>query len=294
VQIASNSLPIEKGGVVVRWSDISACLVESKPASGSNHQGNGETAWCFTSDAVSWSKGLTPLRSTATILSNLKCLSREGAYWSVHNKWKRVYITRCGVAITVVEDVPESGGQNCIWAAGIVMARFIEHPTQAIIFRNARVLELGAGCGLTSMVASIVGAHIFTTEQDSCMPYLQYNLNLNPDIFVSVKTLQWMSDYKGELFDYVIGGDITYDVNMIEAIFTTFHACLKPTGTVYLCHDNDSCPMSPKVYSRLVSLAAVKLFSVEEIRYEEFVDPEFFSSTVKMWKFCRVATTNTM
>jgi hypothetical protein len=66
-----------------------------------------------------------------------------------------------------------SPGQNCIWSAGLVMARYLECSDLRSRLLNQRILELGAGAGLTSMVAALLGGDVYSTEQKSCLGYLQ-------------------------------------------------------------------------------------------------------------------------
>lgn len=270
-------LPVEKAALLDTWTEHGVCSVKQID--------NGSSCWCFSADTVPWSRGLTPLSSTATRITSLSCLCKEGAYWASCNKWKRVYITRSGIEIILTEDVPESGGQNCLWCAGVVMARYIENPLISTAIQGKRVLELGAGAGLTSMVASIIGGDVYGTEQDSCINYLEYNLALNPHIPpVTARTLHWMNDYSGSLFDVIIGCDITYDINMTESIFATLKLCLDRNGVCLICHDDDSCPMSPEAHSKLLRLAGENSFDVEDITYTDFVEPCFCGPKIKMWK----------
>lgn len=66
-------------------------------------------------------------------------------------------------------------GQNCIWSAGLVMAKYLEYSDMRCRLSGKRILELGAGAGLTSMVAALLGGNVDSTEQKSCLGYLQVN-----------------------------------------------------------------------------------------------------------------------
>lgn len=168
------------------------------------------------------------------------------------------------------------------------MARYLENPVISNTVRGKRVLELGAGCGLTSMVASLVGGDVYSTEQDSCMPYLEYNLSLNQLVSkVSVRRLHWTDDYSGQLFNLILGCDITYDIKMIDAIFATLSLCLEPDGTCFICHDNDSCPLSAEAFSKILTVAAATGFSVTEEDYKELIEPSFYGPKVQMWRIIR-------
>ena len=57
-----------------------------------------------------------------------------------------------------------------------VCGRYLEMKRDLTPLLGKRVLELGAGAGLTSMVAALhVGSEgvVFATEQHTCMPYLE-------------------------------------------------------------------------------------------------------------------------
>jgi predicted nicotinamide N-methyase len=195
---------------------------------------------------------------------------------------------RSGIELTLVEDVPESGGQNCIWAAGLVMARYLEDPGVSGCIRGRRVLELGAGCGLTSMVAAALGAEVYSTEQDSCLPYLEYNLALNPGINVQSRRLHWTHGFDAERFDVILGCDITYDISWIDGILETFDKCLTEKGSCFVCHDDDSCPMSPEAVKRFLQAAALARFEVAEVNFRSTVEEAFGSQTVRMWRLTRL------
>lgn len=244
---------------------------------------NGMSSWHFSDTAVQWSSDSGCLSRVAFHLSSLKELRGEGHYCPKLKQWKRMYLTKCGIAILLVEDVPEAGGQNCIWGAGIVMARYLEHRALQLNLANISILELGAGCGLTSMVAALLGARVFATEQTSCMPYLSQNITLN-DIPVNIRTLHWANASKNMRFPLILGCDITYDPSFYSDLFATFSACLTPQGKVLLCHDNDSCPLSCHAYEELRQLAVKWGFRIMESPYNDFVEDEYCSDLIQIWE----------
>lgn len=285
--------PIEKGVCISNCDSDARIRVVKVSAewgsfgAGAIRGGDPRTRWCFDAECVPWSKGMVRIEKTATLLSGVRCLSKEGVYWMSRHRWKRLYLMRSGIQLILVEDVPESGGQNCIWAAGLVMGRYLEDIRIAASIRGRRVLELGAGCGLTSMVAAALGAEVYSTEQDSCLPYLQYNLALNPDITVNARRLHWTYGFNEERFDVILGCDITYDLSWIDGILQTFDKCLSESGLCYVCHDDDSCPMSPEAVKRFLGAAATNRFEVAEVDYSASIEPPFRSPTVRMWKLTR-------
>jgi predicted nicotinamide N-methyase len=137
------------------------------------------------------------------------------------------------------------------------------------------------------MVAAALGADVYSTEQDSCLPYLQYNLALNPGIHVHSRRLHWTHGFDEERFDVILGCDITYDLSWIDDILKTFDKCLSETGSCFVCHDDDSCPMSPEAVKRFLQAAALAYFEVAEVDFHRTVEETFRSRTVRMWKLTR-------
>lgn len=103
-----------------------------------------------------------------------------------------------------------------VWPAGQVLARFIDdYPHQ-----NKRILELGCGIGLASLLLNQQDADITATDyHPEAQGFLQANteLNGNPDI-PFVRT-DW-NDEESELgrFDLIIGSDVLYETGHIEQL----------------------------------------------------------------------------
>jgi hypothetical protein len=103
-----------------------------------------QTLFTFKSDVSGYSRGASNLANTRTILDSLDALRYEGCYCYLKKYWRRQYITREHVCIELYEEVPESGGQYCLWSAGIVMAKYLEYNKRARRdIRGKKLLELG-------------------------------------------------------------------------------------------------------------------------------------------------------
>ena len=63
---------------------------------------------------------------------------------------------RNGMNVRVTEDVPQEGGQMTLWPGAMVISRVIE----LMDLQGKTVLELGAGCGIVSMVAARRGEFV--------------------------------------------------------------------------------------------------------------------------------------
>ena len=82
-------------------------------------------------------------------------------------------------------ELEQSGGdgsgfefdQVTVWPAGVVLARALQHPAVPIVaLEGKRVLELGSGCGVAGLVASVMGAaHVSLTDLPAVLPVLTRN-----------------------------------------------------------------------------------------------------------------------
>ena len=81
------------------------------------------TKWVFEEACSPWRKNITPTTKISPLLTSLDSLRFEGFYNYQRRYWERYYITTSGIVINLLEDVPETGGQNCLWSAGLVMSR---------------------------------------------------------------------------------------------------------------------------------------------------------------------------
>jgi hypothetical protein len=206
---------VEKGGLCGQEGDGESCLARKI----SHNNEMTMTSWFFQEECVPWYPRMTPTVKVSAFLDNLSSLRQEGSYCYKLKQWRRFYVTLEGIVINLVEDVPESGGQNCLWSAGAVMARYLECSDLRNVLCGQRILELGAGAGLTSMMAALLGGDVYSTEQKSCLGYLQVisfpsrllccpqrNIALNPDISIHTHELFWtLSCKENEQFDIILG-----------------------------------------------------------------------------------------
>ena len=122
-----------------------------------------------------------------------------------------------------------------IWNAGMVAANYI-HSNQDM-FKNRRVLELGAGAMLPSLVSAISGASIVVSTdypESSLLDTMQHNANLNvPDQVLNgclkIEGYLWGTDptsltahlSENELFDVIIMADLIFNHTQHEQLVKT-------------------------------------------------------------------------
>lgn len=138
-----------------------------------------------------------------------------------------------------------------IWMGSKVLLNFLEQTLvakrQSSSLQGIRVLELGAGCGLTGIGLGQLGAEVVLTDLPEMCPLLELNVMANfpplPSLAVGcmanaqaprVAPLRWGNEgdlkamRRAELpdsnFDYVIGSDICYDPRSLPLLLSTLEA----------------------------------------------------------------------
>ena len=221
-------------------------------------------------------------------LINLKSLTYQGLYCEIENGWLRYFLIN-DIAFRLIEDVTEEGGQGSIWSAALVMSEYLHQNQNNFI--NINCLELGAGCGLVSMILNSFNSNVVATEQPSCMTYLKRNLKLNQHLGLNVdsQSLYWNREEKksdcgiDEKYDVIVGCDITYDPNLYEDLLIAIQNRLKNDDSYALiCHDNDSCPLSKLAEKNLYALCEKLKFSINKIDLQK--TNKFYEKKIILWK----------
>ncbi|XP_027347316.1 protein-lysine methyltransferase METTL21D isoform X2 [Abrus precatorius] len=115
-----------------------------------------------------------------------------------------------------------------VWDASLVFVKFLERNCRKGRFSPAklkgkRVIELGAGCGVSGVGMALLGCDVVVTDQKEVLPLLQRNvernisriMQKNPESFgsIQVSELQWGDESHikavGPPFDYIIGTDVS-------------------------------------------------------------------------------------
>lgn len=184
---------------------------------------------------------------------------------------------------------------SILWNASLCLSRLLEHkfPLDAehkdggLIGR--RVVELGAGTGLVSLVASRLGATVACTDLPPALPLLRENVaaNARPGApgSVEVMPLAWaftsLDELKGP--DYIVGADIVYYPGAALALLSTlFQLCADHT-VVYLSYGREG-RVGVKEFFRL----APQWFHAEEITKPD-QHPDFVYDAVAIWSLRKLA-----
>ncbi|CAI8616358.1 unnamed protein product [Vicia faba] len=153
-----------------------------------------------------------------------------------------------------------------VWDASLVFAKFLERNCRKGRFSPAklkgkRVIELGAGCGVSGFGMALLGCNVTVTDQEEVLPLLQRNVDRNtsrvmqknPESFGSIKVsvLQWGDESHikdvDPPFDYIIGTDVVYAEHLLEPLLQTILALSGPRTTIVLGYEIRSTSVHEKM-----------------------------------------------
>ena len=125
------------------------------------------------------------------------------------------------------------------WPSGVALAGHLkDHPPDA----GTKVLELGCGLALPSVVAARAGAQVLATDGHSdAVAFAAHVLSIN-EVEGDVALVDW-SDHAGHLvdrgpWDLVLAADVLYTSENVEAALRLFPHLVAPTGTLLLADPN--------------------------------------------------------
>ncbi|KAK6992209.1 putative methyltransferase-domain-containing protein [Favolaschia claudopus] len=117
-----------------------------------------------------------------------------------------------------------------IWDSGVGLSSWlIQHPPSFLSSPEAlRILELGAGTGIASIVLGVLRSEdrIITTDVESAMPLLLHNITANQSS-VEATVLDWDDETLPECvqdvgsFDVIIMADVTYNTASFPSLVRT-------------------------------------------------------------------------
>lgn len=102
-----------------------------------------------------------------------------------------------------------------LWPASQVLAKAVKH----IGIKNRRIIELGCGLGLPSLLLQSRGADITASDYHPLSePFLDYNATLNQLPAIPYLDLPWDTEHEVGRFDLIIGSDILYERNHAQLL----------------------------------------------------------------------------
>ncbi|XP_061686720.1 protein N-lysine methyltransferase METTL21A isoform X1 [Syngnathoides biaculeatus] len=181
--------------------------------------------------------------------------------------------------IHIAQDWRKLGVAAVVWDAAVVMCMYLE--LGQVEVKDKVSIELGAGTGLVSIVAALLGAKVTITDRNSALDFLSANVkaNLPSELWesVAVSELSWgegLDRYPAGGFDLVLGADIVYlEATFLPLIQTLQHLCADATVVLLACRIR---------YERDTNFLDMlsQQFAVEEVYYDKERDIHIY----KAWK----------
>lgn len=119
-----------------------------------------------------------------------------------------------------------------LWPSAVGLARYIWHNEN---LSSRRVLELGAGTGLSGIAAALKGGQVLQTDfAPQALKLASQNAQLNGLTNLSQQIADWRDFALEERFDLIIGSDILYEPTLHPYIIKILQQNLLDRGTVLL------------------------------------------------------------
>jgi len=142
-----------------------------------------------------------------------------------------------GLTLHVQEDwhADDDGIAGLQWAGGMRLARFLDEES----WKGKRVLELGAGCGLTSCLLAAKGAIVDCTDAEPS--FAQATADLNAQVLINctlrIFAYHWSNEKPtNDTYDVVLAGDCLYFEEHAEKLCQALEICVDTERTIaYVC-----------------------------------------------------------
>lgn len=145
------------------------------------------------------------------------------------------HLTKGGNPALLEELCPYFG---VIWASGRALAGYLAE-AGSDRFEGRRLIEVGCGLALPSLVASKLGARVTATDSHPEVPrFLKRNVELNGVAGIDYRALNWRDAAAAtsalEPFDWVVGSDILYERQQPALVAPVLDRLCAPGGTIVL------------------------------------------------------------
>jgi predicted nicotinamide N-methyase len=136
-----------------------------------------------------------------------------------------------------------SGLAGMQWLGGVTLARYFDDARHfpASWFVGKRVVEVGAGIGLTSILLALLGADVVLTDMDvtKALPNVDAMASPTARARVTIAELDWFAPqverFQGQPIDVVVAGDCCYQPAVIAPLLQTLWALSRAETAVFLC-----------------------------------------------------------
>ncbi|NEX13842.1 MAG: methyltransferase type 12 [Prosthecochloris sp.] len=118
-----------------------------------------------------------------------------------------------------------------IWPAAVTLSEFIVNDLDV---RDKKIVEIGAGLGMTSVTAARMGADVLSTDYSGeALRFIRLNA-LKNNVSLNAQQLDWRSVGCEERFDMLFAADVLYERVNLLPILNAVESLLKPDGYAYI------------------------------------------------------------
>uniref|UniRef100_A0A3Q3XJP4 Uncharacterized protein n=1 Tax=Mola mola TaxID=94237 RepID=A0A3Q3XJP4_MOLML len=145
-----------------------------------------------------------------------------------------------GHDIAIQESIDYFGA--VMWPGALALCYLLDDNRQRFNMQGKEVLELGAGTGLVSIVASLLGASVTATDLPELVRNLEANVLRNTRgrcrHTPQVEALPWGHDLESTYptsvyhYDYVLAADVVYHHDFLDQLLATMKHFCRPGTTV--------------------------------------------------------------
>ncbi|XP_064819657.1 protein-lysine methyltransferase METTL21C-like [Oncorhynchus masou masou] len=159
---------------------------------------------------------------------------------TTYSKFGKEVFCYVGEEISIFEALDSYGA--VIWPAALALCHYLETNVEQLNLADKAVLELGAGPGLVSIVATLLGAWVTATDLPEIIGNLRANLLRNTRgrcrNTPQAAALSWGPDveriYPRSVYryDYVLAADVVYHHDYLEELLFTMRYFCRPGTTL--------------------------------------------------------------
>ena len=125
-----------------------------------------------------------------------------------------------------------------VWPASLLLAEAVAAWAPAGDDRP-RVLELGCGLGLVSLVMSHLGCRVLATDQDrDALAFVAESARRNGLPIPETRLLDWQKMDLGSSFDRIVASDVLYETRHLRPVAEFVHDHLRPGGFALVVDPN--------------------------------------------------------
>ncbi len=121
-----------------------------------------------------------------------------------------------------------------VWEGSIVLADYL-----ATLRSPKKILELGAGLGLPSLVASSFGHEVVASDYEILpLKLVELSAKVN-NLTVKTLFLDWKNPQVSEKFDLIVGAEVVFKKSLFDPLLEIFKNFLNEEGEVVLAHSSE-------------------------------------------------------